>query len=286
MHQIAHRDRASHTHIISMRCLQTAPGAFCDFHSHPFPEFTLVTDDSTLNGCAVGKVKSVANTLYLFHPGEAHGHWNSPKESPRFWVIHFASELCDDLEHLAKSDPHDRIWKLTVEQVAIFKWLFIKLFNEQSEPLTHHQIAESAWLQLLLVNVERWVSGDQYQELLPEQPDPDVLQLWHLVNDCVGRSADFTRKIGRLPNYDSVRHRFKDVFGASPTHLLARLRMQKARNLLLETRMSIKEIADSVGYQRQHEFARAFRRNTGQSPSEWRTHPFPKNASFSSRMAT
>ena len=128
--------------------------------------------------------------------------------------------------------------------------------------------------------------GNQHQELLPEQPGTDVLQLWHLVNDCVGRSAEFARRIGRLFNYDSVRHRFKGVFGASPTQLLIRLRMQKARNLLLEIRMSIKEIAVCLGYERQHEFARTFRRNTGQIPSECGTHLFPKNASFSSKVAT
>jgi hypothetical protein len=286
MHQTAARHLLPDAHVISMRCLRTAYGAFCDFHSHPFPEFTLVTDDSTLNGCALGKVESGPNTLYLFQAGEPHGHWNSAKQSPRFWVIHFASAICNQLEHLSRPDPAQRIWRLTAEQTTTFKWMFIKLFNEQTQPLAHSKMAESAWLQLLLVSVERWVSGGEYQELLPDQPDGDVLQLWHLVNECVGRSAEFARCISRLPHYDSVRHRFKDVFGASPTQLLVRLRMQKARNLLLETPMSIKEIADCLGYERQHEFARAFRKHAGQSPSEWRIHPFPKDASFSSKMAT
>ena len=116
------------------------------------------------------------------------------KESPRFWAVDFASRLCEGLVHLAS---HDRTWRLTAEQAAIFKWLFIKLFNEQSQPLAHHEIAGSAWLRLLLVNLERWVSGANYQELLPEQPGTDVLQLWHLVNDCVGRSAEFARRIAR-----------------------------------------------------------------------------------------
>jgi len=93
----------------------------------------------------------------------------------------------------------------------------------------------------LLVNVGRWIDGDQNQALLPEQPDSDVLHLWHIVHECVGRSQEFVHQIGKVPNYDSVRHRFKNVFGVSPTQLLFRLRMQKATNLLLETPMSIKE---------------------------------------------
>ena len=40
--------------------------------------------------------------------------------------------------------------------------------------------------------------------------------------------------------------------------------MSRASNL------SVKEIAREIGYCRQHEFARAFRRHFGATPSEWR----------------
>ncbi len=271
------------TRIISMRCLRSAAGASCDYHSHPFPEFTLVTDDSTINGCAEGKVTSLPNTLYLFLPGEPHGHWNSRRQTPRFWVVHFTSPLCDRLVYLSEPNAAKRIWHLTAEQTSAFKWLFIKLFNEHTQSLVNNDLAAEAWLQLLLVNVGRWIDGDQNQELLPEQPDSDVLHLWHIVHECVGRSQEFVHQIGRVPNYDSVRHRFKNVFGVSPTQLLFRLRMQKATNLLLETPMSIKEIADQLGYERQHDFAKAFRKYAGRSPTGWRTEPFPRDLSFSSK---
>jgi hypothetical protein len=276
----------SETRIISMRCLRSAPGASCDYHSHPFPEFTLVTDDSTLNGCAEGKLSSMPNTLYLFLPGEPHGHWNSYRQKPRFWVIHFTSPLCHQLTYLSEPNAARRIWRLTSEQTSIFKWLFIKLFNEHTQGLTNSDLGAEAWLQLLLVTLGRWIKGEQSQQLLPEQPDSDVLHLWHVVHECVGRSREFVHQIGQVQNYDSVRHRFKNVFGVSPTQLLFRLRMQKATSLLLETPMTIKEIADQLGYERQHEFARAFRKYAGRSPSGWRTEPFPQHLSFSSKAAT
>lgn len=264
------------THVLSLRCLRSGAGASCDFHSHPFPEFTLVTDDSTVNGWALGKIGSAPNTLYLFLPGEPHGHWNSSTQRPRFWVIHFAAALLASLPHLADPDPARRVWKLTDEQATTFRWLFIKLFNEHTHSLAFNEVAEISWLQLLLVSLERWVAGADNQELLPEQPDSDVLQLWHMVNECVGRSSQFVKQISRMSNYDSVRHRFKSLFGLSPTQLLVRLRMQKAQSLLLDTALSIKQISDCLGYERQHEFARAFRRQIGQSPSAWRHNPLPR----------
>jgi two-component system response regulator YesN len=52
-----------------------------------------------------------------------------------------------------------------------------------------------------------------------------------------------------------------------------RTRIQIAKNLLLETPLSIKEIAEELGYMRQHEFSRAFHRVTGRSPTVWRETP-------------
>jgi two-component system response regulator YesN len=52
-----------------------------------------------------------------------------------------------------------------------------------------------------------------------------------------------------------------------------RTRIQIAKNLLLESPLSIKQIAEELGYVRQHEFTRAFHRESGQSPTSWRENP-------------
>jgi transcriptional regulator GlxA family with amidase domain len=50
--------------------------------------------------------------------------------------------------------------------------------------------------------------------------------------------------------------------------MVLRVRMQQAQNLLLDSRLSIKEIAARTGYAGQHEFARAFKKHTGMAASE------------------
>jgi transcriptional regulator GlxA family with amidase domain len=52
-----------------------------------------------------------------------------------------------------------------------------------------------------------------------------------------------------------------------------RTRIQIAKHLLLKSPISIKQIADELGYVRQHEFSRAFHRETGASPRTWRENP-------------
>jgi len=56
--------------------------------------------------------------------------------------------------------------------------------------------------------------------------------------------------------------------------MVLRVRMQQAQNLLLDSRLRIKEIAARTGYASQHEFARAFKRHTGMAASVWRQRPF------------
>ena len=48
------------------------------------------------------------------------------------------------------------------------------------------------------------------------------------------------------------------------------MRMRKAKELLTNTSMNIKEIAYSVGYNNHDYFFTAFRHSTGQTPAEYR----------------
>lgn len=63
---------------------------------------------------------------------------------------------------------------------------------------------------------------------------------------------------------------FRTQLGYPPMTYLARLRMIKARELLRDDRLSIKEVAGQVGYADGHHFAREFRRFDGMSPSQYR----------------
>ncbi|MBO4470928.1 MAG: helix-turn-helix transcriptional regulator [Clostridia bacterium] len=46
--------------------------------------------------------------------------------------------------------------------------------------------------------------------------------------------------------------------------------MQEAKNLLLQERLSVTEIAGQCGYSNASKFAACFRRITGMTPGEWR----------------
>jgi AraC-like DNA-binding protein/ligand-binding sensor protein len=63
---------------------------------------------------------------------------------------------------------------------------------------------------------------------------------------------------------------FKKATGLTFTEYLGRVRVEKAKNLLLNPHLRISEIAYDVGFQSLTHFNRVFRQVVGQSPSEYR----------------
>ena len=65
-------------------------------------------------------------------------------------------------------------------------------------------------------------------------------------------------------------HLFKEVTGKSYTEYIAFIRMERAKEMLLFTDMSIYEIGCAIGYEDQNYFSRYFRKIEGCSASEYR----------------
>lgn len=63
---------------------------------------------------------------------------------------------------------------------------------------------------------------------------------------------------------------FSKTVGQPPHHWLRSLRMDKAKSLLADSRITITDIALTVGFKSQGSFATAFRKVTGMTPSNYR----------------
>jgi AraC-like DNA-binding protein len=68
----------------------------------------------------------------------------------------------------------------------------------------------------------------------------------------------------------SLKRNFKAVFGQPVYGYLLNLRLSQASRLLLDTRLSVKEVATAVGYAHANHFSAAFRRAYGASPARYR----------------
>jgi AraC-like DNA-binding protein len=274
--------------VISMRSVTAPPSSSCEWHGHPFEELCLSADDATCTGAGDERIPTAPNTLFYYPRHVLHGYWNGPSQAPRFWVLHFlaAEELHEEVPFLR--ERRRAVLPLAPAQVAGFRHAFMKLFLEHTQRRRLAEQAEAAWLRLLLVEVQRWSDArdERADALLPGPVNPDLLRMWQLINESVSKPGGLTSRLeASFANYDSLRHAFKAAFGSSPKQMLLQLRLQQAKNLLLDTPLSIKEIAAQVGYEQQHEFARGFRKMTGVSPSSFRAFPLAREGGATPRPA-
>lgn len=261
--------------VVSMRAFDTRPREQAEWHAHPFHEFCLVAESPTNIGKSDRWIAARRDTLIHLPRGERHCFRNDGRQTPRFWVLHFVvSSKERRFEFLGQRGSQAGVWHLSEEQAIAFKTYFLRILREHSEPRVLHLEAEASWLGLLFVQIQRWTMNRGPTLPIHVQPSPELMHMWQLVSECVATPGTLGRRLRReVKNYDSLRRAFKREFGATPREIMRRLRLQHAKNLLLETSLTMKEIASRLGYTRQHEFARTFRRQAGQSPSSWRSSP-------------
>ena len=80
--------------------------------------------------------------------------------------------------------------------------------------------------------------------------------------------AEISDMLGLTPNYFSTI--FRRIVGCTPQSYLVNLRLQYACSLLLNTNNAIKNIAKIVGYDHATSFSKAFAKQFGMSPNEYR----------------
>ena len=81
------------------------------------------------------------------------------------------------------------------------------------------------------------------------------------LDDIARRIATSRRQLQRC---------FNEYGEASYRECLARIRMQRAAELLAATNVPVREVARRVGYRQPAQFAKAFARRHGRSPSQFR----------------
>ncbi len=104
----------------------------------------------------------------------------------------------------------------------------------------------------------------------PYQGDDRLWRVWKEVERDLARdwSLDDLAKIGHI-SQEHLRRLTQQQLGRSPIQQVTYLRMRRAVALLTTTQDKVETIANTVGYQNPFTFSNAFKRWTGQRPSEY-----------------
>ncbi|MBB4615472.1 GlxA family transcriptional regulator [Novosphingobium taihuense] len=106
---------------------------------------------------------------------------------------------------------------------------------------------------------------------VPNEPDPVVARARTWIRDRFARDfriADLARELG--VSHQGLIRRFRATGGDTPRSYVQRLRCETAASMLVETRRTVSEIAQLVGYRDIASFRDVFAAHAGMSPSTWR----------------
>ena len=233
----------------------------------PLLEVLFVTDGCLRLSVGTRLADLVAGDVALIN---AHyGNRDSPTgKSFRYSCVSFDVSGCPALRTL-RSAPFMEV--RSVADRETLRRLFREaneLYHVRSGPLPELQL-KAALLRLLVAVVAEGEAAAIPGGLVAEGHLREALALIrrdHANSDL--SLADLARAVHL--SKDHFGRRFRREFGLSPMRYLLELRLRRARNLLLKSGLSVKQIALTVGFRDPLYFSRAFRRVLRQAPTSVR----------------
>lgn len=129
---------------------------------------------------------------------------------------------------------------------------------------------EAKVIELLMLQLEQIVENQSTKVYSLKKNDVDRM---HEVKEILSQNLsstfsliDLAKKVGT--NEFTLKKGFKEVFGTTVFGFWQHLKMQEAKNLLLNTELTVSEISDEVGYKNARHFSTAFKKHFGKSPSK------------------
>lgn len=145
------------------------------------------------------------------------------------------------------------------------------------KPLKIEELADVLTLNRLLLEREKYAIGTNVIDT-KTNPICSAQEIANMVESYI--KENYTQDL----NLDLVAHKFNfnssylskiftKYIGENPLKYLTSLRINKAKHLLLNNKeLTIKEVAEQVGYSDQFYFSRIFKNITGLSPASYRNH--------------
>ena len=286
---VARRDRDWALYITTVGASQIGPGIGYPPLGHPktyssvtvgrtLPEFVLVyisAGTGWFKSTSVPKQRIEAGHVMMLFPAERHSYAPSAATGWDEHWVGFDGDLARRLMRRGFFTPRQPVFRAADEENLL------ALFNDLIKT-THdnHPALQQIMAGITLTILARLYSVQQFR-LGGEQPGLRAIQN---AVARMGESAEVPLDLPSLAREFNVSYRwFRRAFahhtGLSPHKYLQEIRLARARTLLAQSSLSIKEIASQTGFGDEQYFCRCFHNKVGQSPGVWRSHARKGNLS-------
>lgn len=217
--------------------------------------------DSALTGTRTVK----AGTCFLLFPGIWHRYKPATRSGWEEYWVGFKGWYPEQMmtNFFTPENPFVEVGKN-----GMLLGLFQKLIETiQTAPLGYHQIIPGITLQILgLVNVVA-----AHQETGYDPAEQFIAKAKFLLQESLEHPLNIEQLAQQFPmSYSKFRKDFKSVTGQSPNQYYLNLKLNKAKELLLSTTLTISEIAYQTGFDSSLYFSRLFKKKYHVSPKLFR----------------
>ena len=212
-----------------------------------------------------GLVKLSDGDVFLMFPGIWHRYKPLQKTGWTERWIGFSGELAKQFLNNGFFHPSDPLISKCnkTEVLNHFNSLF-KLFDE--EPFGFQKLASGICIQLMadLYNIKN--GGNNIESL-----NSMVSNAKSMMYQNLHKTIDLKKIASNLGvSYSKFRLDFKRQTGVSPLQYYLLLKIEKSKELLLNSTKSQKEIAYELGFESDYYFSRLFKQKTGLPPGQFR----------------
>jgi len=198
----------------------------------------------------------------LYRPGEPQKHICIGERPAEFYYIHFTAPADFDAFGLKSSAVH------AAEPSSAIVDLFETIIREvQMKQACFGEICAARLIELL-AQLKRRISGGTAQSREHMDKIAFIAELIHREYARPRTLEEYARLCG-MSKYHSLRV-FKSITGISPMEYRSNLRIEHAREMLEDSRLSVGEIGEALGYASASYFCDAFKRRVGISPAQYR----------------
>lgn len=214
-----------------------------------------------------GKHKIYPGSLLIIFPGEWHRYRPNPKTGWTEHYIGFHGAFTETLFQHELFDIKNPIIKLGFQETLAKEFDHILQLVKNEEPGFQKECAGK-----LMYMLGRIISISKNSEFANKEIEQIIRKACLQLRDNPHRNMNIEELAKQLNvGYSYFRRMFKKYTGMSPNQYHLAIRIQKAKELILTSKKSIKQIAMDLGFDSLYYFSRIFKQKEGMSPMAYRT---------------
>lgn len=219
-----------------------------------------------LEAAAAGQQYSLqAGDLLVYPAGKPYRYQKKDSGEMIYFWAHFSGYGAEELLRESGIEPGKVFHPGKSEELAAcFERLFEPFFLRKK----YFEMESAAQLTVILSKAARRILRRMDTENVPP-----AVRIWRSLEYLYRNYAEPVRldQLAQLEHLSPSRYSavFRQCMGMSPQHFLISLRIRNAADLMRSTDLSVKQIAQAVGYDDPFYFSSLFKQKTGFSPSSY-----------------